>query len=64
MRASASTSTGTRPVQNFDHRKARMGTGEVRMTQNAGPSAETAGNTKRTATAESTNAAMARFTNA
>ena len=36
----------------------------MRTIQNAAPSAETAGKTKRTATAESTNAAMARFTNA
>ncbi len=41
-----------------------MPIGAVRMIQNAGPSAETAGNTKRTATADSTNAAMARLTKA
>src|SRR5262249_44324112 len=64
VRASASTSTGTRPIQNFDHRNARMETGDVRTIQNAAPSADTDGNTKRTAIAESTNAAMARFTNA
>ena len=64
MSASATTRTGTRPVQNFDHRNARVGSGEVRITQNAGPSAETSGKTKRTATADSTKAAMARFTNA
>src|SRR5262245_42279698 len=64
VRAAASTSTGTTPIQNFDHRNARIDTGEGRTTQNAAPSAETEGNTKRTATAESTNAAMARFTNA
>ena len=39
-------------------------TGAVRTIQKAGPSAETAGNTKRTATAEVTKAAMARFTKA
>ena len=64
VRVSASTNTGTRPVQNFDQRKARMGTGEVRTIQNAAPSAETAGNTKRTATADSTKPAMARLTKA
>src|SRR6185503_16206076 len=62
--ASASTSVGTSPVQNFDHRKAFMLTGAVRTSQNAAPSADTAGNTKRTATDESTNEAIARFTNA
>src|SRR5687767_14355704 len=62
--ASDRTSTGTSPVQNFDHRNAFMVTGDERTSQNAAPSAETAGNTNRTATAESTKAAMARFTNA
>ena len=40
------------PVQNFDQRKSRIETGAVRMIQNAGPSADTAGKTKRTATAD------------
>src|ERR1700741_4752507 len=62
--ASASTRIGTSPVQNLDHRNAFMVTGAVRTSQNAAPSAETAGNTKRTATDESTNEAIARFTNA
>ena len=61
---SASTSTGTSPIQNFDHRNARIETGDVRTIQKAAPSADTEGNTKRTATAESTKAAMARFTKA
>ncbi len=64
VRPRASTSTGGRPVQNFDQRKARMDTGDERTIQNAGPSAETAGNTKRTATAESTKPASSRFKNA
>src|SRR5213593_2464339 len=64
VRHSARIRTGTRPVQNFDHRKAFMETGEVRTTQNAPPSAETAGKMNRTATAERTNPAMARFTKA
>ena len=41
-----------------------METGDVRTIQKAAPSAETAGKTNRTATADSTNAAMARFTKA
>ena len=61
---SVSTSTGTRPVQNFDQRKSRSEIGEVRMIQNAAPSADTAGNTNRTATVAITNPAMPRFTNA
>src|SRR5262245_23603865 len=61
---SAMSSTGQSPVQNFDQRNARRLTGDVRMIQNAAPSADTEGNTKRTATAESTNAARARFTKA
>ncbi len=61
---SVSASTGTRPVQNFDQRKSRSDTGDVRMIQNAAPSAETAGNTKRTATVAITKPAIARFTNA
>ena len=64
VRASAISRIGTRPVQNLDHRKLRIGTGALRMIQKAGPSAETAGKTKRTATAESTKAAMPRFTKA
>ena len=64
VNASASMRIGTRPVQNLDHRKLRIGMGAVRMIQKAGPSADTAGKTKRTATAESTKEAMARFTNA
>ena len=56
--------SGGRPIQNFDHRKRRMLSGELRTSQKAGPSAETAGKTKRTATADSTKAAMARLTNA
>src|SRR3954463_5529486 len=61
---SVSTSTGSRPVQNFDHRKSRIVTGDVRMIQNAGPSADTAGNTNRTATVAMTNPAIPRLTNA
>src|SRR5262249_52352991 len=64
VRLSASTSMGARPVHNFDHRNARMPIGDVRMIQKAGPSAETAGKTNRAATADSTKAAIARFTNA
>src|SRR5437773_2334591 len=64
VRASARSVTGTRAVQNLDHRNERMGTGAVRTIQKAAPSADTEGKTKRTATAESTKAAMARFTNA
>ncbi len=60
----ASVRTGTRPSQNFDQRKRRMETGAVRTIQNAGPSTDTAGKTKRTATADMTKAAMARLTNA
>ena len=41
-----------------------MRTGAVRTIQKAGPSADTAGKTKRTATAAVTKAAMARLTNA
>src|SRR5262245_34684227 len=61
---SAISSTGQRPVQNFDHRNARRLTGDVRMIQNAAPSAETDGKTKRTATADRTNEARARLTKA
>ena len=64
VRTSVSTSTGTSPVQNFDHRKSRSEIGDVRMIQNAAPSADTAGNTNRTATVAITNPAMPRFTNA
>src|SRR5262245_36978097 len=64
VRASARTTTGTSPVQNFDHRKERIGTGAVRTIQKAGPSADTAGKTKRTATADSTKAARPRLTKA
>ena len=62
--ASARTRIGTSPVQNFDHRNDESRTGDVRTIQNAGPSADTAGNTKRTATAAVTNAAIARLKNA
>ena len=55
---SVSTSTGTSPVQNFDHRKSRSEIGDVRMIQNAAPSADTAGNTNRTATVAITSPAM------
>src|SRR6185503_1097776 len=64
VRHSARIMRGTRPVQNFDQRKAFIDTGDVRTTQKAPPSAETAGKMKRTATAERTNPAMARFTKA
>ena len=64
IRHSVSTSTGTSPVQNFDHRKSFSEIGAVRMIQNAAPSAETAGNTNRTATVAMTNPAMARLRNA
>src|SRR5512143_3675487 len=64
VRASARTRMGTRPVQSFDQRKDDMGTGAVRTIQKAAPSAETAGKTKRTATAEVTKAAIARLTKA
>src|SRR5215510_14569779 len=64
VRVSASSNIGTRPIQNFDQRNALMLTGALRTTQNAEPSADTAGNTKRTATAESTKAAIARLTKA
>ena len=55
---------GTRPVQNFDQRKSCIEIGDVRISQNAAPSADTAGNTKRTATVATTNPAIPRFTNA
>src|SRR5258705_10703774 len=61
---SVSTSTGTSPVQNCDHRKSRSEIGEVPIIQNAAPSDETAGNTKRTATVAITNPAIPRFNNA
>src|SRR6476646_5858311 len=64
VRPSVSTSTGTNPVQNFDHRKSCSEMGDVRTIQNAGPSAETAGNTNRTAMVAITNPAIPRFTNA
>ena len=64
VRASARSRIGTRPVQSLDHRNDDIRTGAVRTIQNAGPSAETAGKTKRTATAEVTKAAMARLTKA
>ena len=64
IRISVSTSTGTSPVQNFDHRKSCSEIGAVRMIQNAAPSADTAGNTKRTVTVDITNPAIARFRNA
>ncbi len=41
-----------------------MGTGDERTIQKLAPSAETAGKTKRTATAARTKAAMHRFTKA
>jgi len=63
-RHSVSASTGSSPVQNFDHRKSRSEIGAVRMIQNAAPSADTAGKTNRTATVAITNPAMPRFTNA
>jgi hypothetical protein len=55
---------GTKPVQNLDHRKVPMPTGEARTIQNAAPSAETAGKTNRTATAAVTKAAISRLTKA
>src|SRR5688500_4787721 len=61
VRTSASTSSGSRPVQNFDHRNSRRPIGDVRMIQNAAPSADTAGNTKRTATVAITKPAMPRL---
>src|SRR5205823_7432807 len=61
---SVSTSTGTRPVQNFDQRKSLNETGAVRIIQNAAPSADTAGNTNRTATVAITNPASPRLRNA
>jgi hypothetical protein len=64
IRISVNTSTGTSPVQNFDHRKSFSEIGAVRMIQNAAPSAETAGNTKRTVTVDITKPAIARFRNA
>src|SRR5262249_12796370 len=64
VRSSVSSSTGTSPDQNFDHRKSRSDTGEVRMIQNAAPSADTAGNTNRTATVDITSPAIPMFTNA
>jgi len=48
--ASARTRIGSSPVQSFDHRNEDMDTGALRTIQKAGPSAETAGKTKRTAT--------------
>ncbi len=54
IRLSVSINTGTSPVQNFDHRKSRSEIGAVRMIQNAAPSADTAGNTNRTATVDIT----------
>ena len=61
---SVSTSTGTSPVQNFDQRKSPRAIGAVRMIQNAAPSAETAGNTNRTATVAMTKPAIPRLMNA
>src|SRR5262249_55179307 len=61
---SVSRNTGSRPIQNLDQRKARSDTGAVRMIQNACPSADTAGNTKRAQTVDMTSPAIARFTNA
>ena len=55
------TRIGTRPVKNFDQRKSRSETGDVRMIQNAPPSADTAGNTNRTATVATTNPAQGRI---
>src|SRR5260370_37989831 len=59
----AMTRMGTSPVQNLDQRNTRMETGEERTIQKAAPSAETAGETKRTAARHTTKAAMARVTN-
>ena len=64
VRHSVSTSTGTSPVQNFDHRKSLSEIGAVRMIQKAAPSADTAGNTKRTVTVAITKPAMPMFRNA
>ena len=64
VRISVSTSTGTSPVQNFDQRKSLSLMGAVRMIQNAAPSTDTAGNTKRAATVAITNPAIPRFTKA
>src|ERR1051325_9320764 len=61
---SVNSSTGTSPVQNFDHKKSFNEIGAVRMIQNAAPSADTAGNTKRTVTVDITKPAIARFKNA
>jgi hypothetical protein len=62
--ASARIRIGTRPIHSLDQRNDDSLTGEVCTIQNAGPSADTAGNTKRTATAAVTKAAIARFTKA
>src|SRR5262245_48913054 len=64
VRISLSTRTGNTPIQNFDHKKSRRDTGDVRTIQNAAPSDDTAGNTKRTATVDMTRPAIARLTNA
>ncbi len=64
MSASASSRIGTKAVQNLDHRTADTRTGAVRTIQKARPSAEIAGKAKRTAIADITKAAMARFTKA
>jgi hypothetical protein len=61
VRPSERTKMGSKPVQNFDHRKCRIDMGAVRMIQNAAPSAETAGKTKRTATAAITKEARPRL---
>src|SRR4029078_3627751 len=55
---SVNNSTGTSAGQNFDHRKSCIEIGDVRMIQNAAPSADTAGKTNRTATVAITNPAM------
>ena len=57
-------STGNTAVQNFDQRKSCIEIGDVRMIQNADPSAETAGNTKRTPTVAITKPAIPRLMNA
>src|SRR5688500_160639 len=64
VRTSVNSTIGTTPVQNFDQRKSRIETGDVRTSQNAAPSADTAGNTNRTATVATTKPAIPRFTSA
>ena len=56
--------SGMSPIQNFDHKNCFNEIGDVRMIQNACPSADTAGNTNRTAMVAITKLARPRFRNA